>query len=205
MEYYESKLNQDEHKFYLKLIDAIRNVKPTAKANNITDEESFMRCINAIKWDYPEFFYLDIFDFSYIPYTDGWEYQIKYLYTREEVIRKKQEIDAVISRILKNMEDLHITSVYQKCGYIHGYLVTNCTYNNEAIEPDKHIPDAYTIEGPLLRKTGVCQGLRLLFGQYVKDVMLKQSMRRGFLYVPDVKNMKGMDGISFWPVTVLHR
>ena len=48
-----------------------------------------------------------------------------------------------------------LSSVYQKCGYIHPYLVRNCKYDYAALDDLGKRRMSYTVEDPLLEKQGV--------------------------------------------------
>lgn len=163
MEYYGSCLDQNEKKFYLKILDAFQNNLLFVKADGITDTKSFQKCITAVQYDYPNLFYVDFSRYTYVAYDDGWEYRPQYLYEKEEILKKQKEINELIHRIVFELKKRNLSSVYQKCGYIHSYLVRSCTYDYVALDDSDKRRIAYTIEGPLLEKTGVCQGLALAY------------------------------------------
>lgn len=163
MEYYGSCLNPIEKKFYLKILDAFQNRLLFVKAEGITNTMSFQKCISAVEYDFPNLFYVDFNHYTYVPYEDGWEYRPQYLYEREETGRKQKQINELIRRILLELKKRGLSSVYQKCGYIHSYLVRNCKYDYAALDNSDKRRAAYTIEGPLLEKTGVCQGIALAY------------------------------------------
>ena len=163
MEYYGSCLNPIEREFYLKLIDTIKRRFLFVKADKITDEKSFLKCISAVQYDYPELFYMDYHNCRYVAFQDGWEFRPQYLYNVNETEKKRKEFEQIADRIILEMKKRGLSSIYQKCGYIHSYLVRNCTYDYEALKDEKKRRVAYTMEGPLLEKTGVCQGIALAY------------------------------------------
>lgn len=163
MEYYGSCLNQTEKNFYLKLLDTFQRRLLFVKAEGITDVKTFQKCISAVQYDYPNLFYVDFSRYTYVAYNDGWEYRPRYLYGKEETLMKQKTINELIHRIVFELKKRNLTSVYQKCGYIHSYLVRNCIYDYVALEDSDNRRIAYTIEGPLLEKMGVCQGIALTY------------------------------------------
>ena len=66
MEYYGSCLTQIERKFYLKIIDAFHSRSLFVKAEGITDNKSFLKCISAVQYDYPDLFYVDFVHLTYV-------------------------------------------------------------------------------------------------------------------------------------------
>ncbi len=163
MEYYGSCLNEIERKFYFKIIDAFQKRSLFVRAEGITDAKSFLKCISAVQYDFPNLFYVDFSHYTYVIFDDGWEYRPKYLYEKEEILKKQKQISELIQRLVLELKKRGLFSVYQKCGYIHSYLVRNCKYDYTALEDSDKRRAAYTIEGPLLEKTGVCQGIALAY------------------------------------------
>jgi hypothetical protein len=169
MEYYGNRLNDKEKKFYLKILDTLQRRLLFVKADGIMEQQSFLKCISAVQYDYPNLFYVDFSHYTYVAYDDGWEYRPHYLYENKEISRKQQQIDVLVKRIVLEMQKRGLSSVYQKCGYIHSYLVRNCTYDYEALDDPKNRSMAYTIEGPLLERTGVCLGIALAYSLICKS------------------------------------
>ena len=163
MEYYGSCLNQIEFNFYQRIRNAFQSRLLFVKADGITDAKSFQKCISAVQYDYPDLFYVDFSHYTYVAYDDGWEYRPQYLYEKEETLRKQKKLNELVYRIVLELKKRELSSIYQKCGYIHSYLVRNCTYNYAALDESDNRRVAYTIEGPLLEKTGVCQGIALAY------------------------------------------
>lgn len=163
MEYYGSRLNSVEQKFYFKVLEGLQRRVLFVKAEGITDKESFLKCISAVQYDFPSLFYVDFSNYTYVTFDDGWEYRPQYIYEKEETLRKKKQINQLIRRIVHELKKRGLSSIYQKCGYIHSYLVRNCKYDYDALDNLDKRKVAYTIEGPLLEKTGVCQGISLAY------------------------------------------
>lgn len=179
MEYYENSLNEIERKFYHKMANALRKRDLFVKANGIADHESFLKCFSAVKYDFPELFYVDFRNYTYVPYEDGWEYRPDYLYEKDEIIKKQKQIDNLIQKIVLELQKRGFTSVYQKCAYIHSYLVRNCTYDYAALDDKVKRRVAYTVEGPLLEKTGVCQGIAFAYRLICKHCGIEAITVRG--------------------------
>lgn len=191
MEYYGSCLSQIERKFYLKILDAFQNRLLFVKADGITDTKSFQKCISAVQYDYPNLFYVDFSHYTYVAYDDGWEYRPQYLYEKEEALRKQKAINELIQRIVFELKKRKLSSVYQKCGYIHSYLVRNCTYDYDALDDSDKRRIAYTIEGPLLEKTGVCQGIALAYRFICMNCGIEAIVVKGVSLRPGTTTYEG--------------
>lgn len=176
MSYYEEKLSDQGKKFYKRLVEGMISFEKEIKAHKSVDEKEFFRCVDAVGYEHPELFYVDFYYHTYIPNDSGWVYKPRYLYDRKTVQEKKAQIDEKVEQILQLAAEKKLQSVYQKCGWIHNYLVRNCTYDYDAIKEDedqdkakdkekavRRIGPAYTIEGVFLRKTAVCLGISLAF------------------------------------------
>ena len=191
MEYHGSCLSEIEKKFYLRILDALRDRLLFVKAEGITEQKSFSKCLSAVQYDYPELFYVDFGHYTYVRYDDGWEYRPKYLYDKAETLKKRRKIDEIAQKIVLELRKRGLSSVYQKCGYIHSYLVRNCTYDEEAlVDPDKRSV-AYTIEGPLLEKTGVCQGIALAYRLLCRKCEIDAVAVRGVSLRPGTTTYEG--------------
>ena len=92
MEYYENSLNEIEKNFYHKMVNALRKRELFVKADGIADHDSFLKCFSAVKYDFPELFYVDFRNYTYIPYEDGWEYQPNYLYEKDETTKNRSKL-----------------------------------------------------------------------------------------------------------------
>lgn len=191
MEYYGNGLNQIERKFYLKMLNALQNRLLFVKAEGITDAKTFQKCISAVQYDYPDLFYVDFSHYSYVAYDDGWEYRPQYLYEKEEALRRQIKLDNLVNRIVLEMKKRGLLSVYQKCGYIHSYLVRNCTYDYTALDDSDKRRIAYTVEGPVLEKTGVCQGIAFAYRLICMRCGIEAIVIKGVSLRPGTNDYEG--------------
>lgn len=191
MEYYGSRLSPLEQKFYRKIIYTVRRWLKFAKADKITEADSIQKCISAVQYDYPELFYVDFSNYQYVVYNDGLEYRPRYLYEKNEASRKQTKIRTVIQKLKLDMKKRGLSSVYQKCGYIHAYLVNNCTYDYSAMDDYDKRKTAYTIEGPILENTGVCQGIALAYRLICMKCGIEAIAVRGVSLMPGSTTFEG--------------
>lgn len=191
MEYYGSCLSPLEQEFYNKIIYTLRERLLFAKADRIMEKSSLGKCISAVQYDYPELFYVDFSNYQYVVYNDGLEYRPRYLYEKNEASRKQTKIRTVIQKLKLDMKKRGLSSVYQKCGYIHAYLVNNCTYDYSAMDDYDKRKTAYTIEGPILENTGVCQGIALAYRLICMKCGIEAIAVRGVSLMPGSTTFEG--------------
>lgn len=149
---------------------------------NIDDTETEL-VYKAVRADHPEYYWVPSYYFisnnskgSYIAFKyDNGSLKTDYLLTPEN-----RNIEAKkINQVLKEVSALISNGLteYEKELKIHNYLLKNCTYNNAATKnPDKY-HEAYSILGPLVKKTAVCEGyartLQLLLNYNgVKNILI---------------------------------
>ncbi len=184
MEYYESRLNESEQQFYRDVYDCLVKRKEIVKTPCKMTEEQLLRCIEAVQFDYPELFYVDFHNIAYWDNDEFLEYCPEYLYSLRESNEKWDAINSKSKKIISIINKNGAKSTYQKCGWIHNYLVKNCPYNYEAIgHVDEKWP-AYTIEGVFLEGTAVCQGVALAYRLLCKLVGVEAIVVSGLSLQP---------------------
>ena len=144
-----------------------------------------MKCIEAVKYDFVELFYVD---FSYITWTshnDYLEYIPKYIY---EGIDRDQKIKSISFGIIDSMPKNRKMTVYDKCLWLHNYVVRNCEYNSEAIKDNASIRSAYSIEGVFLEKKAVCQGIAMAYRYLCNMLGVESIVAQGNSLKPGNKN-----------------
>lgn len=150
--------------------------------------EQFMDSIETVKYSSPELFYVDFRSIHYTEYTDHYEYNPRYFYSYSDMKNLESEIQAEADRIIKNVLINDGMSIYEKCGRIHNYIVANCTYDHDAKEKSDSMWRAYTIEGCLLNKKAVCQGIALAFMYLCSLVSVDAIVARGVSLEPGCTN-----------------
>ena len=182
--YGSDRLNNIQKEYTLKICKSIRNREIKIRSPEGLEEEQFFDCVREVRYQYPEFFYID---FGTINYTEGSNYYVykpKYIYSEDEVKKKKAEINAAIKKIFLTINAEKASSVYQRCGLIHNYLVSSCTYDDEALNNRDAMPEAWTIEGVFLKNTAVCLGISLAFRLLCSILHIDAIVARGFSLEP---------------------
>ena len=114
-----------------------------------TDGELVNGILNEVLFDFPEIFWADGSGVS-TNYDDTYiTLEPTYTYTKEEILRKKTEIDSEAERILEGISEE--CTDYEKIKYVYESLV-------EEIEYVEGAPDNQNIYSALVNKKTVCAG-----------------------------------------------
>lgn len=165
-EYHKSRLTGPETIYYEKILSALRASSNQVSAPPGMSCEQLKRCTQALKYDHPELFYVNFYAISYRTSWKSVEYLPEYLYSPEESQRQLAMMERQTEEILTDMERAGRKSIYQKCGWLHDYLVKNCTYDYAALGRPEERREAYSIEGVFRERAAVCQGFAMAY-QYL--------------------------------------
>jgi len=148
--------NNDKAKITNIIKRSIEQGKDSAKIrNNIPQDMLETICDFLVSFD-PDLFYLDRISYLYSDSID-----LRFFYNRpyETIIDQRDRCQKVRNYLLSRAQGL---TDYEKLICIHDLLARNVSYGNPSIE------DAHSIIGPLLQKTGVCEGIAKSF-KYLLD------------------------------------
>lgn len=110
----------------------------------------------AIKYEHPEFYYVDLY--ATVVYRNSLfeEYHLVYRYSEEETREKDRKIESAVRSILRDTE--HV-SEYRREMIIHDRIARNVTYG----EQEDAVYKAHTMEGVFLDRLSVCEGISMAF------------------------------------------
>ncbi len=183
MEIY-SKLSDAQKKFCDKVCENLKGKSKWVKAPDELDKQQFMDSIEAVKYNHPELFYVDFRSVHYTEYSEHFEYNPKYLYSFSDMAKLEFEIKKEAENIIRNIGIKNGMSIYEKCGRVHNYIVANCVYDYDAKGNPDSMWTAYTIEGCLLNKKAVCQGIAFAFKYLCSLVGVNTIVARGVSLEP---------------------
>lgn len=154
--YYYSKLTDKEKHICDLVVEAVRSFEKSIRFYFYLNENSFSRVFDVIQKDYPDIFYLDIANTKMIISGLIATVHLAYLYPTS-VIRKHQEridiiTDTILSPAIMGRDKLEIET------RIHELILRNVDYS-----PELTNIEGYSIVGPLLNRSGVCQGYSKAF------------------------------------------
>ena len=117
----------------------------------------------------PELFYVDphILEVS-VSRPDSTLISLRptYLFTKEEVQIKQQELDDAANKIISGIGSDWTTM--EKCRYVHDMIALNCQYYNADVETDDY--SVYTAYGALVKGKAYCEGYTLAFNYIMKKL-----------------------------------
>ena len=187
----DSKLNDAQRVFCDKVNEGLKGKSERIKAPVGLNREKFMDSIEAVKYSHPELFYVDFRFIHYTEYSDYFEYNPKYLYSYSEMKSLETAIQREAALIVKRAGIKTGMSVYEKCARIHNYFVTNCIYDHDAKGKSHSMWRAYTIEGCLLNKKAVCQGIAFAFRYICSMIDVEAIVARGVSLEPGCTTYEG--------------
>lgn len=188
MEYYYSKLSSREQIVYKKMITAITNGAQTIRIEPCFTGEPIQKIMWAIDHDHPELFY---FDFC----------QMKMLYDSSKVVchlnyrvnpamrqAAINDINRKANAILDLMKAQQYQTDFEKCRWIHNYLVKNIHYDYEAYKSHSQdsFPEAHSIVGVFVNKRAVCEGISKAFKYLCDKLQIEASIACGIARLEDL-------------------
>lgn len=120
--------------------------------------------------------------------------------SKENLIQKKNKIDAKITKIVNSVTNFNMSD-YEKELALHDYLVNNCKYDPRVLAgniPDSS-DDTYNAYGALINGTAVCQGYadamyRLLKAVGIENMMVLGTVSDGVQTVDHAWNIVKIGG-----------
>lgn len=162
-EYYYSKLNTKAQMFYRKLVSYFNNGEASVKAPLFMSTEDVADIVKAVSYDHPELFYVDFRHLSFLKIPAGIVYQARYRIPSSMRPSIIANIEKKLTSVIDSLNALEMRSELEKFRAIHNYLVKNTNYNFAAARNPDSYPSAYSIEGVLLERQAVCEGISKAF------------------------------------------
>ncbi|MEE0913145.1 MAG: transglutaminase domain-containing protein [Ruminococcus sp.] len=161
--YYYEKLNVVSKKAYDKIVRAIKNRAKEVQVNVLSSDDDFSSVLQAIRYEYPEFFYVDFNHLRYYKTILGFIWQIGYSVNTNTQKIIEIEIQKVVDDILSGLTGINSKSDIKKIRYLHNYLLKNVSYNYDALSNPDAFPESFGIDGALIQKKAVCEGVSKTF------------------------------------------
>lgn len=161
-EYYYQKLDTREQAVYRKCREAVEKGRSETAVGRITAGR-LTELLKLLSFDHPEFFYVD---FRTVETTDngvsGVVWNIHYACPPGRIRETAADMERVIGKVMATADRVRGASDLAKCRWIHDVLVRNVRYDYQAMQAGAaSCPEAYTVEGVLRHKRGVCEGIAL--------------------------------------------
>ncbi len=162
-EYYFLQLNIKERSFYRKVIDSVNNGGFSVNAAFFRDSNQITKIVTAVNYDHPELFFVDFRHLNFMKSAVGITYQIDYIVKPTMIPAVTEQVERKICEILDKASKSDLPGEYEKCRWIHNYLVRNTKYNYDALKKPDDYPDAFNVKGALVDGVAVCEGISKAF------------------------------------------
>lgn len=117
--FYYDRLSQNEQKYYNEIIKGLRNNWHEIVLYGLKDIDVLMKCIEAVKYDFVDLFYVNFSCITSRGCNDYLEYLPEYIYEGKERERKVKKVETVILDIIANMpQDKKRLFMINVCGFI---------------------------------------------------------------------------------------
>lgn len=155
-------LSNEEKDLYLRICEAAKEERTAVNARGLfVKHENFNKILNAVKNDNPQF--LGFYDKAECSYSIASSYitfvTIKY-FEGDDYKNLESAARAILSQAEKQPTD------YLKVKYVHDFLINSCSYNLSANNKRFN----YSAAGPILHKTGVCEGYSKAFCYLIQSI-----------------------------------
>lgn len=161
--YYRSCLTPDEQKAYDIYVQAVKNFTKEIDLPRLTKPQ-LTRVLDAVNYDYPEFFYVKRGNESskpyyYYIYPDHLKYSLCYDISKEAVQKATRQIEAIAHRLIAKAKESGCRSDLAVAAYLHNYITDNIGYTEKSLSPKRN----HCILGGLINKECVCEGYAKLY------------------------------------------
>lgn len=161
--YYYLQLNHKQRAYYKKIINAVVNGDSDVRPSAFVGSEDIIKIIKAVNYDHPELFYVDFQHLNFLETQVGTIYQINYIVKASNRTFIIEQFEKKISGILKEASQSNLQGEYEKCRWIHNYLIRHIKYNYEALRnPDEYL-DSFNVKGAIIDGLAVCEGISKAF------------------------------------------
>lgn len=162
-EYHYSKLTVNEQSYYKTALNTMQRGDSKTKPMAFATSGSLTRVMYAISLDHPEMFFVDFKKFVMRTSARGMSLEIGYVIPKSKRTFAAREVEDKVSKILELASKANLKNEFQKCRWIHDYIVRKTEYHYDALNNPEKYPNAFTIWGSLLEGKAVCEGFAKVF------------------------------------------
>lgn len=162
-EYHFLQLDRKEQSYYKKTIDVVTSGCSSVKPSPFIGSEQITKIATAVNYDHPELFYVDFRHLNFLGTPMGVIYQVNYTVKTATRSAVSEQVERKVSDILNAAVKCNLQGDYEKCRWLHNYLVRNTKYNYEALRRPDDYPDSFNAKGAILDGMAVCEGISKAF------------------------------------------
>ena len=162
-EYHYLQLNRKQRTYYKKIINAVANGDSDVRPFAFVGSEEIIKIAKAVNYDHPELFYVDFQHLDFLETPIGGVYQINYTVKASNRSFVVEQFEKKISDILKEAAQSNLRGEYEKCRWVHNYLIRHIKYNYEALKRPDEYQDSFNVKGAIIDGLAVCEGVSKAF------------------------------------------
>ena len=200
-DYYFSKLSVSQQGMYLNVLDAMERRELTVCLNTINPDD-VTKIFEAIQYDHPEIFFVDFHSGIYLETIGFLRCHINYFTGYDHTFQGIKDIEKKIDSIVALAQNENLKDDFERCRWIHNYLVKNVEYNDNALHNPHLYPDAFNVRGVFVKKKAVCEGVSKAFKVLcdrlnVDSIIVSGTLESGVFErpMPHAWNMVCIDGL----------
>jgi len=169
--FYRDQLPDDNWQIFYRAVEqAVGSFQPLLTFPKVLSRQAgdYLRILEYVYNDHPEFFYFDAFECTY-QITDYLVFvKFSYSWSREETEKRRREMNRAAAQVLAECFPDgfdHLPELHRE-KKIFDWISDNVTYDHEAAENVKkhqENPEAWTAYGALVRRKAVCHGIACAF------------------------------------------
>lgn len=197
--YHYTRLNQQEQEIYTKVAEGIAAMQKKITFT-YSGSEDIQKILKAVEKDNPQFFYLDKSAIQMAGIGKNASITPPYLYDKKTAEMLYEKLNAAADKLLAGIIKEGMND-FEKVTAVHDYLTGNVMYNFSALV-SKIAFDAHSIEGPLLKRCAVCEGIAKTFAWLMTKLEIPVLCVSGASVIDGQKgnhmwNMVGLDGTYY--------
>ncbi len=152
-EHLPEKLRED----YNLVAAGISNFQKRIPVSNAVSREDMDLLAETVLMEQIQFFYVNPLQINLVKIGGKYAFEFEYIYDKKTAAAILEQIDESAKFILSQIITEGMTD-YEKTLAVHDYITENVQYNFSALSLG-YVYDAHTIEGALLKKQAVCEGI----------------------------------------------
>jgi hypothetical protein len=171
--YHYCRLSQALQKGYEIVVAGITSFQKKIQIPDVYSKKEIEQIISAVIMEQFHLFYFNPREIRILQTGSLYVFLFEYIYDKKKAEQLFQQIEEnanfVLSQIITDdMDD------YKKCMAVHDYMTENIRYNFSALSVN-YAYDAFTVEGSLIKKQAVCEGIAKGIG-YLLDKLKIQNI-----------------------------
>lgn len=158
-DYFYAQLSMPEKRCYQEIRGAMLRHAESVKVNVALLADSISKVLHALNYDNPDLYYVDFQQVNYVISAIDVSFIFNYLLDEKTLTVVRERIYRRVDAIMAAMDIAGAKDDFDKCRWLHNYLVKNVHYHEAAVLLPTNHPKAFCILGVFLENLAVCEGI----------------------------------------------